>query len=202
MNWRHQDAIGLSDVNCVHCEGRGLKLLRRKGTGPRPCNCTLRGVFRACYAKFRELAEQDGEMRQAQLNTEYSGPSGSKVWGIKSREYCADFCLIARRVLDERDHAIFRFHFLLGADYNLCCRKLGMDRGNFFHAVYRIEQQLGKAYREMEPYALFPLGEYFGGVIAKALPGAYRAIQAEPIAIDEPRRKRNVSIFPKIKKAA
>jgi hypothetical protein len=30
--------------------------------------------------------------------------------------------------------------------------------------VYRIEQRLGRVYRELEPYALFPLDEYFGGM--------------------------------------
>jgi hypothetical protein len=38
-----------------------------------------------------------------------------------------------------------------------------MDRGNFFHAVYRIEQKLGKVFRELEPYPLFPLSDYFNG---------------------------------------
>ncbi|MEQ1949057.1 MAG: hypothetical protein ABL995_17835 [Bryobacteraceae bacterium] len=58
---------------------------------------------------------------------------------------------------------MFRYHFLLGADWKLCTRRLGMDRGNFFHAVYRIEQKLGRAFRELEPYALFPLDEYYNG---------------------------------------
>ena len=38
-----------------------------------------------------------------------------------------------------------------------------MDRGMFFHAIYRIEQKLGRKFRELEPYALFPLDEYFHG---------------------------------------
>ena len=38
-----------------------------------------------------------------------------------------------------------------------------MDRGSFFHEVYRIEQKLGKTFRELEPHALFPLDEYFNG---------------------------------------
>ena len=61
------------------------------------------------------------------------------------------------------EHRLFRYHFLLGADWKLCTRKLGMDRGNFFHAVYRIEQKLGRVFRELEPYPLFPLDEYFHG---------------------------------------
>jgi hypothetical protein len=40
---------------------------------------------------------------------------------------------------------------------------LGMNRGNFFHAVYRIEQKLGRVFRELQPYPLFPLDDYFNG---------------------------------------
>jgi hypothetical protein len=42
-----------------------------------------------------------------------------------------------------------------------------MDRGDFFHAVYRIEQRLGRVFAELQPYPLFPLNEYFGGMIRK-----------------------------------
>ena len=38
-----------------------------------------------------------------------------------------------------------------------------MDRGNFFHAVYRVKQKLGKVFRELQPYGLYPLNEYFHG---------------------------------------
>jgi hypothetical protein len=75
----------------------------------------------------------------------------------------ADFVLIARRTLSEFEYRLFRYHFLLGADWKLCSRRLGIDRGNFFHAVYRIEQKLGRVFRELEPYSLFPLDEYFHG---------------------------------------
>jgi hypothetical protein len=68
------------------------------------------------------------------------------------------------------EYKVFRFHFLLGADWRLCCRKLNLDRGNFFHTVYRIQQKLGKVFRELKPYALFPLDEYFGGTVRKPLP--------------------------------
>jgi hypothetical protein len=55
-------------------------------------------------------------------------------------------------------------HFLGGADWRACTRALGLDRGNFFHAVYRIEQKLGRVFFEIQPYALYPLREYFGAV--------------------------------------
>ncbi len=65
--------------------------------------------------------------------------------------------------LTEPENRIFKYHFLLGADWKLCCARLGMDRGNFFHAVYRIEQKLGRVFRELEPYSLFPVDDYFHG---------------------------------------
>jgi hypothetical protein len=65
--------------------------------------------------------------------------------------------------LNEQEYKLFRYHFLLGADWKLCTRKLGIDRGNFFHSVYRIEQRLGRMFRELQPYPLFPLDDYFHG---------------------------------------
>lgn len=75
----------------------------------------------------------------------------------------ADFVLVSRRTLDEYQYKVFKYHFLLGADWNLCCQKLRLDRGTFFHEVYRIQQKLGRTFRELEPHGLFPLDEYFGG---------------------------------------
>jgi len=84
-------------------------------------------------------------------------------FGRKHEEYMADFCLVSRRSLTEAEYRLFRYHFLLGADWTLCARKLSMSRGNFFHAVYRIEQKLGRVFRELQPYPLFPLDDYFNG---------------------------------------
>ena len=91
------------------------------------------------------------------------GQDRRQVWGRKDEEYIADFCLVSKRFLDEFEYKLFRFHFLLGADWKLCSRQLHIDRGNFFHAVYRIEQKLGRTFRELEPYPLYPLDEYFNG---------------------------------------
>lgn len=90
-----------------------------------------------------------------------SGRDQRLAWGRKDEEYVADFCLISRRTLDEIEYKVFKFHFLLGADWKLCCRRLNMDRGNFFHTIYRIEQKLGRIFRELKPYGLYPLDEYF-----------------------------------------
>ena len=95
------------------------------------------------------------------------GPGGGGrryFWSRKEEEYIADFCLVSKRSLTEIEHQVFKYHYLMGADWKLCCRKLTIDKGNFFHMVYRIEQRLGRVFRELEPYALFPLDEYFSGM--------------------------------------
>jgi len=75
----------------------------------------------------------------------------------------ADFCLVSRRTLEDFEHQLFRYHYLLGADWKLCCRQLKMDRGKFFHHVYDIESRLGRVFAELAPYALYPVSEYFVG---------------------------------------
>ena len=110
-----------------------------------------------------------------------SGPEGNFCWGMKDEEYMADFCLVSKRALDAEEYQIFRYHFLLGADWRLCCRRLKMDRGSFFHRLYRIEQKLGRVYRELRPHALFPLDEYFGGTVRKELPASYRNLLRMPL---------------------
>jgi hypothetical protein len=54
-------------------------------------------------------------------------------------------------------------HFLHGRDWHTCCCKLRLDRGEFFHAVYRVEKLLGAVYSMLKPYALWPVREYFAG---------------------------------------
>jgi len=76
----------------------------------------------------------------------------------------ADFCLVGQRTLEDLENRIFRVHFLLGADWKLCCRQLHTDRGTFFHLVYNIEHRLGRVFAELAPYPLYPVAEYFSGM--------------------------------------
>jgi hypothetical protein len=104
----------------------------------------------------------------------------------------ADFCLVSRRTLDEHQYKIFTNHFLLGADWKLCCRKLGMERGAFFHEVYRIEQKLGRTFRELEPFALFPLDEYFNSTIRRDT----QAVTPFPAATEAQNHTKRASRYP------
>ena len=160
MEWNRSEALALAMHNCTQCHGSGLRLARRGA--PAPCNCVLRAIFRICYDRFMRCVTQEKHLSRISLEP-HSGRQRPSTWGRKDEEFIADFCLISRRTLNRQEYRVFRYHFLLGADWKLCSRKLGIDRGNFFHAVYRIEQKLGRVFRELEPYSLFPLDEYFHG---------------------------------------
>ena len=160
MEWNRSETLALAMHSCAQCHGSGLRLARKGELAP--CNCVLRTIFRICFNRFERCVMQERHLSKVSLEP-HAGRNRPSGWGRKDEEYIADFTLVARRALTEEEHKLFRYHFLLGADWKLCSRKMGMDRGNFFHAVYRIEQKLGKVFRELEPYALFPLDEYFHG---------------------------------------
>jgi hypothetical protein len=158
MKWTRSETLALASNSCSHCRGLGLRdLLSGK---QKPCECVFRSIFRICYDRFRECVAKEKHLSHVSFDLN-SGPNRRGTWGRKDEEYIADFMAIAHRELDAFEHRIFRYHFLLGADWRLCTRQLNLDRGTFFHAVYRIEKKMGRTMRELEPYSLFPLDEYF-----------------------------------------
>jgi hypothetical protein len=181
MQWNRSNAIGLALASCSQCDGEGMRVIR--GSAERPCDCVFRAIFRACYDRFREYAAQGA--RAGTVSLEHSqGPIGYRMYSRKQEEYMADFCIVSRRALSEQDYKLFRYVFLLGADWRLCVGKLGTDRGNFFHDIYRMEERLGRYYAEMTPYPLYPLDEYFGGAIRK------ESVRARTAALPAPRTPR------------
>ena len=165
MQWNRSTAIGLANASCTCCHGDGMRVVHK--TREAPCNCVFRSIFRACYNRFRECVALGDQTKGVSL--EYGGARrcGAHTYSRKREEFIADFTLVSRRVLNDEEYRILRYFFFLGADWKLCCRQLKMDRGTFFHQVYRIEQILGRAFAELEPYALYPLNEYFGGVVRR-----------------------------------
>ncbi len=158
MEWTRSNTLALACQKCTHCQGLGL----RGDSAKSPCDCVLRAIFRVCHARFVEYAKTDGYLRQVRLEIQ-NGPERRGAWGHKEEEYMADFLLLAKRHLTEEEYKIFRYRFLLGADWRLCARKMHTERGDFFNSVYRIMKKMGRAYAETEPYPLFPLSEYFHG---------------------------------------
>ena len=135
MTWDHKETAGLARQTCRYCDGEGL---RGRRYDPQPCNCVLRNIFRLCYRRFRRCVTSERTLSKVCL-TQYSGKDRNRRYERLVEDYIADFCLISKRFLDEFEYRVFKAHFLLGADWHLCCRQLKVDRGEFFHAVYRID---------------------------------------------------------------
>jgi len=164
--------IGLAKETCPHCLGYGMRKANYSGALS-PCGCVLRAVFRACYRRFRYLVTQEKHISQARCE-HTDGKEGRLAWGRKEEEFIADFSIVAKRILSAEEYKLFRFHFLLGADWKLCCRQMKMDRGDFF-------------------YSLYPLDEYFGGAVRGAAPARTPTVFEMPILkrrrLDPPLRK-------------
>ena len=90
---------------------------------------------------------------------------GYRMYSRKREEFIADFCLISQRTLDDFGYKLLRYHYLLGGDWKLCCQHFQMDRGTYFHSIYRIENRLGRIFAEVKPYPIYPIDEYFGGTM-------------------------------------
>lgn len=160
MDWTRSETIVLAARDCGQCHGLGLRLDKQGRFTA--CQCVYRSIFRACYARFRQCYEREKSLSRVSLDGSPRG--GRKItWGRKNEEYQADFVLVSRRTLDANEWKLFNYHYLLGADRSLCMRKLQIDRGTFFHAIYRIQARLGRVFRELKPYSLYPLDEYFNG---------------------------------------
>jgi hypothetical protein len=155
MEWNQSNAIGLAKSSCTFCEGLGLRPVWKT---KEPCGCVLRAIFRACYNRFRECA--DKSLTSVSLEF-YQGGYSNRAYSRKKEEYSADFCLIARRTLEQEEYNLFRFFYLLRADHRMCQRRLNMDANKFHRCLRNIQEKLGRAYAEQQPYGIYPLDEYF-----------------------------------------
>ena len=102
--WTRSDTIALARHSCAQCHGLGLKYSTRGNSSP--CNCTLRAVFRTCYARFRHCVTKEKYMSKASAEL-VPGRDGKLTWGRKDEEYIADFCLVSRKALDELEQKVF-----------------------------------------------------------------------------------------------
>jgi hypothetical protein len=183
MTFNHSNTIAIARTGCVECSGLGMRSTRMP-TGERgdvPCGCSLRAIFRACFQRFKHCAAKQD--RVSTLSLETWGAHGPRRSGYTRQNelYMADFCNVAKRSLTPEEHQVFKFHYLLGASWSLCSRRLGLNRGDFFHMVYRIEEKLGRVFATLQPYALYPLGDYFGDVAAHAAPFMPRPLEVKNI---------------------
>ncbi len=166
MEWTRSTTASLARLSCTACLGSGVK---QENDGEIvPCSCVLRAVFRACYARFRTCIQKEKYLSRVSFE-HFGGKERRMMWGRKNEEYAADFHLVSRRALDPFHYRVFSYHFLLGGDWKLCCPRLGINRAQFFYAVYRVEEILGHVFYELEPYGLFPPRDYFATRLVRQL---------------------------------
>ena len=110
----------------------------------------------------------------------------SASWSYTERDYHPDLYIAARRILDEFHWKVFKLYFVRAWKWKRCCAKLRCTRGHFFHSVYRVEQFVGRALAEVEPYALYPPDEYFCGTVRKGKAVVYDADEPGTCALRPP----------------
>ena len=149
--------IGLAMAGCRWCGGTGrvsMGLAWRLGSR---CDCTYRRVFRDCNERYRRF-RQSGEWQPVKRLTR----NGWSM-GMPPVEFMVDFELTAWRALRGRpaeEWAVFRHHHLGRVAWPECGCLVGLNRGDFYHAVYRVEMRVGRACMEARPYSVWPR-EYF-----------------------------------------
>jgi hypothetical protein len=143
-------ALANSDMQCRQCFGSG----RRARS---VCNCVHRSIFSQCLERYILCAENSERFNRIAVLEVSAG--GRLLVGLKCAEYAADFELAARRVLTPRQQELLRIHFLESKPWKEAAPLLRMNRGEFFHEVYRTESILGK---ELARAGVYPLDEYFG----------------------------------------
>jgi hypothetical protein len=179
--WRTM-AIALSLQNCAYCWGLGFK--HSANEQHVVCSCVFRNIFRVCLERFQFCLQGDSLGKTSMVGFAENRCGGQPMsWGLKNEEFIADFELVAFRTLnygltkeqltaEQRpttlEWQVFVMHMLHGQPWGKCCARLNMDRGNFYHQVYRIQTVLGGAFAETYPHALFPIDEYFSPITKKS----------------------------------
>jgi hypothetical protein len=160
--WTRSQVIGLANATCTFCHGYGMLPMLRGAE--LPCRCVFRAIFRICHGRYRECESMAMHTNGVGIER-VGGPTGYSLYSRKHQEYTADFCLVAHRILEPLDYEIFRLHYQGVADWRVCCRRLRLDRGTFFHRVYALTELLGRTFAELQPYPLYPVAAYFEGVV-------------------------------------
>ncbi|MCC7235585.1 MAG: hypothetical protein IT163_09800 [Bryobacterales bacterium] len=137
--------LALCLPSCTSCHGIGRYLSRGRSN---TCRCVYRKVF-------------DLVMTQVHNRTGYA--HDFKKQTFKQSEWLADVQLLAMRALDghELSKTIYRLGCVEDRDYKVVSAKVGLSRGNYFHAVYRMKEVVGRAWLETKPHAVYPTDQYF-----------------------------------------
>jgi hypothetical protein len=171
MQWERSNVIGLARASCTLCHGYGLRPVLRGEEYP--CNCVFRAVFKACYRRFRECVAL-GAHTNAVTWERCGGPSGYRAYSRKREEFMADFVIVSRRTLEDLEYGIFRSHFLLGADFKLCCPAIPYRPGHFLPPCLYHPGTLGPGLRRIGPLSALSRGRILLGYGPVRRPTSYR----------------------------
>jgi hypothetical protein len=152
FEWTDVDVRTSAHPKCNRCHGTGWFEL-----GTTVCNCVFRSIFEACYRQYISTNPYTSRVVSCGITV-----------GRPSEEYAADFVMVGRRALADRPLLleVFNLYIVSGLDTVTCLRKLNLNQGLFFRRVFSIKQVLGRAFRELRPYPLYPVNEYFArGVV-------------------------------------
>lgn len=147
----------LAAANCAFCAGHGV--VRARQGKHRVCACVFREVFRRCLGRYRFTVQNTA----AGTCLSFSGErvsNGSVVFGQKQLEFCIDFELTAKQILTAAEWRLFQLHILGRLDWRRCALRLHMDKGTFFHHIYRIQNAVGLGLLINQ---VFPTRQYFDG---------------------------------------
>lgn len=144
-DWKAGECSALASKRCTNCHARGVIMYQ---CGPNltqsrahVCRCVLREVFKICYRRW--------------LDTENVPTNRFSVI-----EFRSDFERVAKKAVEPLGWPhpeILRLYFFGRMRRQEAATKLGIDRVNFFHAVYRLQKVAGKALRKA---GVFPIDEY------------------------------------------
>lgn len=124
---------------------RNLSGATRELVQPRACenSDTYSGHFCAGLARFRQCV--DGAKHFGPATIEASISNGMSALGSRNREFSARFIELSQYTLSAFEYRLFNYHFLLGANSVLCCRKMNIDLNTFSETVRQLQEKVGKA---------------------------------------------------------
>lgn len=195
MEWTRSETIAMASATCVFCRGLGLRHTEKLGEA-RPCGCVFRRIFRACLERYQTCASNAQRIKPV-THEYFSGTRGLRSFGRRNEEFIADFEAISRRTLDAEEMDLLRLYFFQGHGWKTCADRLKSNRGAIFHMVYSIEEKLGRAFRETEPYSIFPIDEYFSGIAYRKVPASLLRQQNEEDPMEQVAVRTNVIEMPR-----
>jgi len=153
--WPEEKLLMLARPACANCKGRGWA---PAGDHAEVCDCVYRAVCRSCLEAYKRASWRSVLVRS------YAPHRGRAqwTWSRPLEEFRADVERLAAAALDETERTIWREYHVAGKEWREVAPRVGLERGNFYHAVYRIEKKLGRVFAELKPYPLWPWWEYTG----------------------------------------